>query len=61
MRISYNLKMVKFRNNLLPKSGFTVHEVERIQNASKLLRYNGKAIKDHISWLFLDLDVILHA
>ena len=58
MWISYNLKMVEFRTNLLPRWEFKVHEVERIQNASKLLWHNAKAIKDHISWLFLDLDVV---
>ena len=59
--ISSNLKMVEFRTNLLPRWGFKVHEVVRIQNASKLSWHNAKAIKDHISWLFLDLDVVLHA
>ena len=61
MRISYNLKMVDFRTNLLPKSEFRVHEVERIQNTSKLLCHKAKEINDHISCLFLDLYVVFHA
>ena len=61
MWISYNLKMVEFHTNLLPKSGLRLHEVERIQNASKLLWHKAKAIKDHISRSFWDLDVVLHA
>ena len=60
MWISYNLKMVEFRTNLLPKSGFRVQEVEWIQNASKLLWHKAKAIKDHILRLYWDLDVVFH-
>ena len=53
--------MVEFRTNLLPKSGFRVHEDERIQNVSKLLCHKAKAINDHMSRLFWDLDIVLHA
>ena len=61
MWISYNLKMFEFHTNLLPKSRFRVYEVERIQNASKLLCLQAKAINDHSWRLFWDLDVVLHA
>ena len=56
MWISSNLKIVEFRTYLLPKSGFRVHEVKRIQNASILLWHKSKSIKDHILCLFWGLD-----
>ena len=61
MWISFNLKMVEFRTNLLPKLGFRVDEFKRIQIAFKLLWPKPKAMKDHILRLFSDLDVVLHA
>ena len=58
MWISYDLKKVEFRTYLLPKSGFRVHEVKRIQNACILLRHESKSIKDHILCLLWDLHVV---
>ena len=61
MRIWLNLEKVEFRTTFRPVSEFGVHEVERFQNALKLLRHKANGVKDHISDSVWDLGIVLHA
>ena len=56
-----NFEKVKFRTTFCPASEFGVHEVERFQNALKLLWHKANGVKDHISDLVWDLGIVSHA
>ena len=61
MRIWLNLEKIEFRTTFRPASEFGVHEVEQFRYALKLLWHKANGVKDHISDLVWDLDIVLHA